>query len=272
MDKLVYTIVIFSLLSCASTKNNGSSELSYEQRDILFRNIEKIEKDTSSGDVLFIEANKNNCPGKWEQTVQKAKEDLYVAKSKGKAKIWFQLGNCFNYIDDFERSILYYELVESSGTRDTKLLADVNYSLGNIYLKMNQREIAESYFNSARKLDDPKSLSLFQLGILELSDGEYKQSIKKFNDLAKKYPKSNFVQYFIGVNYYYLRELKALHDKVLPRIDDKFLGKSLLEVALKLGSEEGKRKIKEEGILDNIESDNIYFEKFKMNLLQELKI
>lgn len=270
MDKLIQFIFFLALISCAGNKSGRESTLNYDEREKLFEYQNRLKNLESLNDELVFAFKENTCSADWEARVKKLKDSLYTAKDNKKPYTWFELGNCYMYIKDYKKALFYYELTESSGTKDTKIISSLYYNIGVSYYAVKQFELAKSYFELARKNDDPKALSLFQLSLINLSDGNFKASLQHLMALERKYRKSDLVKYLKGVNYFYMRDINSLRNKVLNRLDEKFLGKALLEVALNITSEQKRVAIINNNTLDNLESDIIYFEKFRQSLLKEI--
>ena len=271
MDKLIYILIATLFLSCAGTKSSDNGVLSYEERNRLFNYQKSLKALEILNDDIIKAVTTNSCSQEWEKKVKKLKESLYLSPDNKKSTIWYELGNCYLYIQDFKKALFYYELTESSGTKDTKIIASLYYNIGVSYFSVGQLELAKSYFELAKKKDDPKSLSYFQLGLIDLSNGDFRSSLRNLSTLSRRYPQSRLINYLLGVNYFYLRDIKSLRNKVLNRLDEKFFGKALLEVAIDTTSEQKRAKVKNDGVLDRLESEIIYFEKFRLSLLKEIE-
>jgi hypothetical protein len=140
--------------------------------------------------------------------------------------------------------------------------------MGQIYELNGQHSLAYSYYENSYKNDDPSSLSLFKLAILELKQREFRLSIKYLNILHKRYPKSNLVNFLIGVNYFHLNEKSAVINKVLPRLDEKSVSKVLMAMALDLNEDKKKKSL--EADLSNLDVVFSMHQEFKQYLLGRL--
>jgi tetratricopeptide (TPR) repeat protein len=257
------------MISCATTKSRDEETLTVTMKNNLYSSQDKFENILKTNDPVFLSLKKNTCINNWGKEVFALKKKLRtIKKTSEKVDVWFKLGNCYNYVKDTERVIYYYDLVQGSGTKDTKLLSIIYFNMGQIYELNGQNSLAYSYYENAYKNDDPSSLSLFKLAILELKQREFRLSIKYLNILYKRYPKSNLVNFLIGVNYFHLNEKSAVINKVLPRLDEKSVSKVLLAMALDLS--EGMKKKSLEADLSNLEVVFSMHQEFKQYLLGRL--
>ena len=257
------------LISCASTKNKNEEPLSVSMKNNLYSTQDKFENILKTKDPIFLSLKKNTCINNWGKEVFLLKKKLRtIKKNSEKTEIWFKLGNCYNYVKDTERVIYYYDLVQGSGTKDTRMLSVIYFNMGQIYELNGQHSLAYSYYENSYKNDDPSSLSLFKLAVMEFKQREFRLSIKYLNILNQRFPKSNLVNFLIGVNYFHLNKKTVLINKVLPRLDEKSESKVLMAMALDLSEEKINKSL--EADLKNLEVEFSMHQEFKQYLLGRL--
>lgn len=269
MARIILILGFLALASCASNKKKDEMAMTIAMKDNLFASQNKFENIIKTNDPLFLSTRKNSCIKNWGKEVFKLKKQLRKAsKDHERVRIWFNLGNCYNYVKQMEQSFYYYDLVLGSGTKDTKLLSVIYYNIGQIYERSGQLTLAYSYYENANKNDDPSSLSIFKLALLEFKQGEYRLSIKYLNQLAKRFPKSEIVRFLLGVNYFHLNEKESIKNKVLPRLVEKSESRILLNMALDLNNKKLSKSLV--GDLENLEVDFKLHRDFKEFLLGKL--
>lgn len=274
MGKIAFTLLTFHVfISCASWKNNKPKEKMAKDYEIFYeKRAEEREVLLELNDSYLESILRNSCFDDWGEKVYDIKDRLKKVTTKMKPKLWFELGNCYNYVGDFNKALFYYDLVENSGVKDTKILSIVYSNTGEIYSNKKHSDMAVSYFQKAYNLDDPTSLSLFKLGIYSSEWGMYRKSIRHFSELSKRYPKSNLIKYLIGIQYFLLGDEDFLKDKVLSRLDEKYIGAQLLKKALEVKKVNNKMKENFLSELEDLDSPISYFKNFQNLIRQKVKI
>lgn len=265
MARINLVLSLIFLFSCATNKKKEDL-LDIKKREELFSNQRNIDNLLKMKDVLFATVkSKKTCTQNWLKTVESYKQSLLGLKTdKKRVRIWFKLGNCYNFVGDYKRSMYYYDLVLSQRINDTNILAKLNYNIGQIYELSGQLDIAFSYYKEAFKYDDPSSLSLFKLAMLEFQQAEFESSLIYLNKLSRRIPRSKTVKFLQGVNYFHQNKRSLIRNKVLNSLDEKSVEAILLSIALDI--EEGDKK-KLETDLENLEVETFFAESFKKHLL-----
>ncbi|MBT4792904.1 MAG: hypothetical protein HON90_15115 [Halobacteriovoraceae bacterium] len=228
-------LVLFALLlaSCSSTKEVKSVPMSATLKAKLYANQNLVESISSLKDKVFVGYENKYCLMNWGEAVYKYKDELRrTSKTKRRIKLWFDLANCYNYVGDFGKSLYYYDLIQGVGSTNQKMLSMISFNIGQI-LELNHQDVsAYSFYQDSLKKGDKSRLSLLKLAFLDYKQHEYEQSLKHLNKLRKYYPRSNLVNFLIGVNYIHLDSKSENINKVLKRIDEKYVGRNLLAMAL----------------------------------------
>ncbi len=268
MGKLL--IILGILISCAGSKNRGqNANLSISMKDNLYRNQDELELIKLLKDPYLLKAAEVKCSNNWGATVDKYKESLKREKNiLNKARLWHKLGDCFLLVGEYKKSIYYYDLVEASGLKDTKILAVMYYNLGQIFESFGQLVLAKTYYELAYKNDDPKSFSLFKLALIEHRLGEFDLSNSYIKKLIPRFPKSESIRFIMGVNYFHMKKLGLIKSKVLSRLDEKSNSRVLLELAIGTKTKQDKEKLRNDIV--NFETNFGLHNSFKKYLISTL--
>ncbi len=268
MGKLL--IVLFFIFSCAGSKNRDpNANLSIEMKDNLYKNQDELEVIKLLKDPFLDRATEANCSKNWGGTLENLKDNLKREKNiKNKAKIWHKLGNCFLLVGQFKKSLFYYDLVEASGLKDTKILSAMYYNMGQIFESVGQVILAKTYYELAYKNDDPKSFSLLKLALLEHSLGEFDLSNSYIKKLIPRFPQSETIRFVMGVNYFHMDKLPLIKSKVLGRLDEKSKSRVLLELAIGTKTKKDFEKLRNDIV--NFETNFALHNSFKKYLLSTL--
>lgn len=274
MGKIIQNgFLIFFLCSCSLFKASKPKEVMGQNYEMFYSNVEeKREELVDLNDEFINVLNRDSCFDNWGEKIYDLKEKLKNANQKEKPFLWFRLGNCYNYVGDFKLALFYYNLVESSNTRDTKIQAVMLANLAEIYKSQGQEELAFSYFENSIKLDDPSQLSLFEQALLLSKWGQYKESLKLLKELNKRFPESKLIIYLIGVQYFLLEDFDFVKSKVLNSLDEQYIGAQLLKSALLVGTITRETKENFLSELDDLNSPLKYFEQFRLLIRQKVKI
>lgn len=268
MARIAYLVLSFILVACATSKNNKDEEiLDVDMRNNLFSTQNNFENIISQKDELFFSMENSSCLNNWVKGVKKYKDRLKkTTKNKVRADSWFHLGNCYNYVNQYNLALYYYDLFISSGVKDNQKYATMYFNMGQIYEKKRQIKLAFSYYKNSLNYGDATKLSLFKLGMLSFKENEFNKSNTYFKQLGKFFPKSSMVKFLVGVNYFHLNSKELLHNKVIKRMDEKSVGRIMLSMASDLAI--GKNKEKLETDLKNLDVTFSLHKQFKSYLLR----
>ncbi len=268
MARVIGLMLILLLSGCSTQPKKPKYPLEVRMKDKLFSNRNLVDNYLLTKDPLLLTYKGHECLDNWQTKVYEIKDRLRKeTKAHLRTQLWFKLGNCFNYIENFDLALYYYDLVLGSKTKDTKIKAIVYYNTGQIYESVGQKSVALSYYENAYNLDDPESFSLIKLGVYEHLQAEFEASNKYFTQLLQRYPESELVKFYIGVNYFHLSQIDKIKNKVLPQLDEKSIAKILLMMAIDLESEVKKSLAND---LNDLEVEFIPYKKFKEYLLSRL--
>ena len=269
MDKIIGTLIFTLFFGCATTKKQETEVyMDADTRKALFSHQNFRDRLVSTKDPIYFYSEQDACFRDWPKKVFKYKKQLRNQKIKSKMNIYFKLGNCYSYIKDFEKAIYYYDMVEASGVKDSKILSVIQYNIGQMYEHRKQYDIAKSYYLNSYRMDEPLSMALFRLSLLELNDYEFGKSLNYLKTLEGRYRQSDIVKFLKGVNYFYLKDISSLKNKVLLQLDDKFEGKVLLEMAKNVLLNKDLKSVKED--LSKLELKNPICKSFQDFLSTEV--
>ena len=82
----------------------------------------------------------------------------------------------------------------------------------------------------------------------------------------------NLIKYLIGIQYFLLGDEDFLKDKVLSRLDEKYIGAQLLKKALEVKKVNNKMKENFLSELEDLDSPISYFKNFQNLIRQKVKI
>ena len=230
MAKLIPLILLF--VSCAQNQKKSEVFLSINMRDSLFAQQSRVESYKNIKDEFFTSLKVDACLVKWEEEVAKLKKKLREESADtNKAQLWFDLGNCYNYVGRDKLTLFYYDLALSSKKLNSKQNSVISYNFAQIYGKKNMPVLVESYLRESLNYNPVNSLALVDLSLIYSQQGEHAQALRILSPLKKKFPRSDFVNFLIGVNYFGMADSGGLESKVLKYINDKSSEALMLSVA-----------------------------------------
>lgn len=230
MAKLILVLLI--LVGCATSNRERKEVLNRDMQSKLFKLQEILEAYKNSNDQLLSSLPIDSCLLKWEANVKMFRKQLAAEFDiKKKATFWLRLGHCYNYVGLENKSLYYYDLALSSGAISGFQKSTISYNMGRAFVQKGLDVLAESYFSEALRLDSQNILAIIEKSLIYTKQGSYQESLRLLNSLVKRFPKSNFVRFLVGINYYGLGDTESLQGKVIPLINDKREEALLLSIA-----------------------------------------
>lgn len=258
------------LQSCASQKKDEDYGLTIKQRDKLFLEQNILESYKKENDQLFTNYASTTCAQNWPKTIEELKQKLKTStKNTVRHDLWFQLGNCYILVGEKRLAMYYYDLVLGLKLGNKKVDSAVYFNLGQVYEEAQRDFLAYSYYKLSLENGDVTHLALFKLAVLEFEQAEYTESNKYLIELQRYYPKSNIVNFLIGVNYFHLGKKPDFINKVLSKIDEKSHGRILLAMAMDFSEKKNLKNM--EADLKNLELNFQIYKDFKSYLLYQLE-
>lgn len=247
MAKLIGLLIF--IVGCASTSQKEGVTLSIKMKEFLFSQQRIVESYKNSNDKFLQSISFDSCLVKWEEEVGEIKKQLLQEEDpNNRALLWFRLGNCFNYVGSYQLSFFYYDLALSDNRLRPLKKSVISYNLARVYTEKDQIVLAENFYKDSLKDDPANSLAQIELSILYTKQGEYNQALKILRKIEKRYKRSDFVKFLIGVNYFGLGDAESLQSKVIPLINDKSSEAKLLLIA----NHFLRKNKKHEDLLDNL--------------------
>lgn len=270
MAKIINFILLMIITACATAKKDEDYGLTIKQRDILYKELDILESYKKENDQLFEKHVPTTCSQNWSKSIEELKKNLKVSKNeKERHDLWFQLGNCYALVGENRLAMYYYDLVLGLKLNNKKVDSSVYFNLGQIYENAQKNFLAYSFYKIALENDNANHMARFKLAILESQQAEYSESNKYLIELQRYYPKSNVIQFLIGVNYFHLGKKADFINKVLKKIDEKSHGRILL--AMVIDYSENKNLKHMEADLKNLELNFKIYKDFKSYLLYQLE-
>lgn len=270
MAKLSFLLILFFISSCSSTRKDEDYGLSVKMRDKLFNEQSILEELTETKDQLFLRYTPNKCIKDWTKNVESLKQKLKrTVDNKVRQMLWFNLGNCYILIGENKLAMYYYDLVLGLGLNNKRVDSSIYFNMGQIYENANKDFLAYSYYQLAKEKGDKGRLSLFKLAVLEFKQAEYSLSNKYLSDLRRYYPKSDVINFLIGINYFHLGRKRSYLNKVLVQLDEKSVSKVLLLMAMDFS--EGKNLKSLEADLGELDLKLSIHKQFRNYLLGQLE-
>lgn len=265
MAKLIFA---FFLIGCATSNKKGDVNMNISMRDNLYATQNYYEVVKKLKDPLFEKLVVDKCLLKWEEEVNKLKDQVKKAKDrKQRVDLWYQLGNCYNYVGDFKLTFYYYDLVLSEEKKNAKRKAVISYNLGQIYQNSGSVALAQSYYEDAYRNDRLNLLAQLQIALIYLEQGAYQRSIRSISSVLAGSSTSSVARFILGINYFHLKDFAGLNSKVLNRLTEKSTERTLLQMALNLETKKDLKGTFED--LKGLELDFPLFKKFQSYLLKK---
>jgi tetratricopeptide (TPR) repeat protein len=234
MEKLILLIILFVSFSCA-TKEQKKLNYTIEMENALFRSQSNVDKLVKSKDPVFANSFNAACLENWDKEVTSLKLKLKQANSsKARSSNWYQLGNCYLLVENFERSLHYYDLYLSSGDSNGSRQSKVLQNIGQIYEARGLTGMAKSFYKKSLKYNTHNTQTKYLLGLNSLRNGNYRLAVKYFSQLMSIYPSSKEIKYSLGVSFYLSGSDSALVSKVISKLNEKDKGSIVFNISLKL--------------------------------------
>ncbi|MBD64151.1 MAG: hypothetical protein CME62_03030 [Halobacteriovoraceae bacterium] len=234
MAKLILFAFLLFNFSCATGKKSGF-ELSQKLRAKLFSTQNNFEKYLASGDPLFNNLNNKECLADWEKSVSELNKKLRkVSSDQQRSEIWFTLGNCYNYTQEFRKSLYYYDLVLTFEKNDAQKISKIMSNIGLIYDIQGLSALARSYYQNSLKHNRSNHLANYLLSLDYLRQGNFAKANEGLELLAKQLPNSRVVRSSLGVSFVLSGNNLELRNKVLSFFNEKDEEAILLKSGIKL--------------------------------------
>ena len=236
MVKIIAVLIL--LAGCASKKPKTGLVLTVDMRNNLFRHQSYFEQMKELREPVFVALGEDKCLLAWEQEVFALKEKLKRSKENDdRVNIWYRLGNCYNYVGQYELSFYYYDLALPALNKRAVEKSTISYNIGRVYHARGNVVLAESYYQEAIQYNLKNNLALVNLALLYSEQGEFKRSNQKLDSILRNTPSSRLARFFQGLNYFHLKDYKSLESKVINRLADTSTEKALLSLARDIARE-----------------------------------
>ena len=241
-------IVLFVFSSCATIQPKNEAVLDLKMKAALYSSQASIANLSTLKDPLFKGIQANKCLLNWGLEVFKLKQKLMKSKTtKQRSMLWFRLGTCYTYVSKFEQSLFYYDLALGTKLLSKRSKSIIYFNMGQIFEGRNQSVMAKSFYETSKKsagsLEPMKSFADLKIGILSYKANEFKISNTYFNRLRRKYPKSEYLNFMIGINYLHMNEKDLVRNKVMRKLDEKSFSMILLRMAVDADSKKNWKAI-----------------------------
>lgn len=209
------TVLTIFLSSCASTNHRNIKVsplyLAFKKLDSC---IDKSEVDQNENETQSEVKSSGNTLAQG----QDKKKDM-VAK-----KILRSLNQkaCYlSYRKKYSQAIYYYELALLQKNISNKEKSIIYGNIANIFFLNAQTLIAENNLKESLRLNPENTASLIKLGIVNFQRGDFNSSVSFLIKALKHQPENQEVIYFLGVNFFLLKQKKNFITQVLRKIGEK---------------------------------------------------
>lgn len=221
MAKIVLLIISVVFISCA-TGPKTKVDLSQETKDKLFATQNAFELYNSLNDPLFANLKNNQCLLDWQKYVFDLNQKMrQVTKNSERIGIWYELGNCYNYIQDYKKSLYYYDLVLSLDKRNKQRNSVILANIGVIYEKQGLDVLARSYYENSLRNNINNHIANYLLGLDHLREGDFRKANDSLETILRKIPNSRLVRSTLGVSFILSDNKFELKNKVFKFFNEK---------------------------------------------------
>lgn len=235
MARLAWILIVLIFVGSCATNNKTDFTLPLELKNKLFATQENFEILRGINDSLFLPLKENKCLDEWEKVVEGLIKKLRSSKTnKERVGIWYDLGNCYNYVAEYNKAIYYYDLVLTVEKRNKPMLSIVTSNIGIIYEIKGLNILAKSYYEKSLAYNRNNHLSHYLISMDYIRQGEFSKSDAILLSLMKKLPKSRVVRSSLGVSFILSDNPFELKNKVLNFFNEKVEEKVLFQLSMKM--------------------------------------
>jgi len=235
MARLIHILILLLVIASCATQKKAGVELPLELKNRLFSTQASFELLNSFNDPLFAPLKKNKCINNWEEYVSALNKKLRgTQKNSERVLIWYELGNCYNYVGEYKKAIYFYDLVLSVEKQNDPMLSVITANIGLIYELKGLNILAKSYYEKSISHNGNNFLAKYLIALDHLRQGEFSLANPILEELTQKLPKSRAVFSTLGVSFSLSGSSSELKSKVFKFFNEKEEERVLFEIALKL--------------------------------------
>lgn len=188
---ILLLIMIFSF-SCASYQE-GRIIITQKSNDTFLK--ESLNRRPAS-ELKKIASSHSLClQGEISLALKNLKKQIDVRKNDH--SYWEELGFCYFKNEEFQKSILFYE-ISLSKTSIKSFHSKVINNLSLVYLKLGKLEKSHHLFKQSLKLNEKNLSARYNLARLYFSTNQYRLAQKEFNKLYRLNKNDPQLRYFLA--------------------------------------------------------------------------
>ncbi len=161
------------------------------------------------------------------------KKNRSLTNAKDKALTSLELGLCYRYLNDYSKSLFYFDLgLGFSDRKNAKLRSAILFNIGEIYFKAKSYFYARDFFQKSLDEYPQNEHAKWGMILLNIENGFYAQANTYLGPLLKNYPTSRVLLSVKGIVLFLTNDFGQLEGNYLNQFNESEKEFSFLQACL----------------------------------------